>query len=664
MTDSTLRDDPLDQLSLETQATILSYLDRPDLLECTRVSRSWQKRVVDLGQIRWRCRIQPYQGVRRFIHGTVTDETFLLIPYYASHIESLHFRHYNDIEKICVYLRAMRDKGCTKIRQLTFSDCHIGNPEMFIDSLRGCVADNLHSFAITSTKTTLTPLSILTVCPQLRVLFYQVGPFGATEMNNEESSVLPNDVQFKQLVCLSIHGAIHESRLREILKRSPNLRFVRLCAATLKKNYRDYDYDDHTYSSATWPGVPELHAIRDHCQKIEHIELNRTQYFGKINMDSSREYDEMPWWKKYTEMDQAESPFSGLRLFKFIESENTDGDLYKTDIMTSEIFKVLQNNQQSLEALHLGNMSLRVGRGATYQGYDSIELEGCDIQDLSFPNLRELAFVGDIYLIEGELCQLLPKFPGLESLEISIAVEGILDRNLPNAIASLKALKSLSFKMPKWYDMESDGGYMPNEFGNESVNISRVLLALSASNDCRLEDLCLGGQVCGDLASVNGLVLTDEILDAVAKIPSLRKVQLHHDCLFQPDLPLTEQEERADLSSMEITVYGLKNFAKAIKKRQIEELWLGGIEDIPRLIFGSFGSVPSLRELHVTSHLQIDGLKLASLFGQRTRPKYKGKLIIHDHFYGVRFTKTVQKYTGKLKFCDDECSYVRHGQIW
>ncbi|KAI8150365.1 hypothetical protein BJV82DRAFT_586915 [Fennellomyces sp. T-0311] len=640
--DSSSRNDPFHYLPLEAQVAILACLGKSDLLKCALVSRRWMTRVLDLGQIRWRC-LKRQSLFANLLH--------LHAPYYAKQLEAVHLRGYSDTKMICQFLSALRDTGCTKIRQLIISGCCIDDPTTFIDTLKGCIAENLHAFAITSTDTALTPLSILTLCPQLRVLYYEVGRSGAAELSKKETMTLPRDVKFDQLVCLSLHGAFHESRFREIARRSRNLRFVRLFAAPSR---------DDIYKYSESPGTFELATIQGSCQNIEHIEFNRTQCTGKVSISTCSEYDELPWWKKYVEMDRTASPYSGLRVFKYIESEfaNSRDDVVYT---LGRILKYLKKHQDTLESLHLGNMPL-VATGSTEDDCPSDPGDGYqpviyDINDLSFPNLRDLAFIGDIDLEGKKLRQFLLKSSTLESLEISVVIKGLLDEKLPSTMVDLKSLKSLSFKMPGWYDIDKNYHYPQGvqNFTDEKNSIASVLTALGESSDCRIESLCLGGHICGDLASPNGIGLTDTLLDAVAKVRSVRKLQLHHQDLYQADSEFDDQEVNDDLSDMELTKTGLISFAKAIKNSKIQEMWLEGIEEIPTRICTSIGSMASLRELHVAGDLNIDGRKLSALFGRQDKPRYMGKLIIHDDIGDSKHRKTVAKYGDKLEFCYSEC---------
>ncbi|KAI8149947.1 hypothetical protein BJV82DRAFT_585293 [Fennellomyces sp. T-0311] len=551
--------DPLNYFAGEINGEIFSHLSARDVAECMLVNKDWRNRVAHLSVQPWKTLNLVYDVTR-----TISEQP----PPFSENIEIVNFLDYDT--GIVDALESIVSWNCRNIKRLSFYECEITDQVLFIEALEK-IASQLRVLVFEEHQSDIDLLSILDACPQLQSLHFQpeiIGDYQRMELgvDKQEHEASRRHTIFENLTCLSIDSVVGIPAIRNILKRCPNLRCVRLGNTDIE-SLEDPDIQEINMNNET----TDLEMIIEHCPGIEYIECNRMDNSGKDGNAIPVSFPNISWWQDYMEHDKA-LPSRGLRVLKFFGVSVGYDDEYDF----GQVFRLIKQSQNTLEVLYLAQCE---------------NLEG--LHTLHMPKLRELACKNDIYSEKpDQLNEFIEHCPSLEKLEIDATAIGLLSPDLAGILARLNSLKTLSFQMPYknyFYNMDVLDGPM--------VNACTLLQSMGAI-DTHVEHMSFGTQC-------NGFPLFEAILHATATIRSLRSLQLHNYELLPEDTDdyvsrLCSDDSDSDLFVSTISKTGLSSFIKAIQNSNIERIWFSKVS-LSNRAFQHLGDMRSLQELRITN---------------------------------------------------------------
>ncbi|KAG2216669.1 hypothetical protein INT45_006203 [Circinella minor] len=500
-----------------------------------------------------------------------------------------------------------------------YSSTHANDKLDFISILK-TLGDTLRVLSMIGEGSSLSFFSILQACPDLHTLHYDVAPkntlFDTVIGDDPSSSFSDNEesdqqVQFRNMTCLSLNFIIPSVLVNKILKRCSNLRCVRLGNVD---PYPHWYWLDANVLTTTKKNT-DLTSIVRLCPHVEYIECNRRDWFRNddnfINV-----YTEMSWWKEYG--DKHPSLFSPerhsqffqeplpLRVLKFFGVEDQDYSF-------SDVAYLLKKSQSSLQSLHL----------------EQCELIGL-LNGLSMSQLREFHCRSSICSSVQELIAFIGRCPMLERFALDVNHNILHDSHhsmlLTNTFAHLPFLTTLDFRLFCYGDTDVINGGIAI-----STYISRLLHHLGSQEICYIENLTFGAEYCG-------IPISNSIINAAASISSIRNIQIYRN--YDDDIELENAFSEQNEENQNIhddthghcplfTPGGIVHFLTKLQRNtRIEVLHFQCIKNLPTEAFKILGQIVTLRELHIFDCSPICKTRIRYLLEQDISQQNFKKLVI------------------------------------
>ncbi|KAI7861006.1 hypothetical protein BDC45DRAFT_529613 [Circinella umbellata] len=608
------RCDPLVHLCQDVLIIIFTYLETQDVLNCSYVNHVWYNRIPTLSTTPW-------------------EELYLSDEYHpieisekpsprSQYIKSICATSYSDIMlQNCINMAKITWK-CQNIRRLTLYVSSVNDKLDFINILK-TLGDTLRVLIMVGEGSPLSFFSILQACPDLHTLHYDVAPkntlFDTVIGDDPSSSFSDNEelnqhqqVQFRNMTCLSLDFIIPSILVNKILKRCPNLRCVRVGNVNPYPHW--YWLDENVLS--TNKKNTDLTSILQLCPHVEYIEYNRRDSF--INDDDFMNlFTEMSWWKEYG--DKHPSLFSAenhpqffqesspLRVLKFFGVEDQDYSF-------SDVAYLLKRSQNSLQILHL----------------EQCELMGL-LEELSMTQLREFHCRSSICSSDEELISFIGRCSMLERFALDVNHDILqssqLSMLLIDTFAHLPFLTTLDFRLFCYNDTD-----VFNSSIAISTHISRILHHLGSQKHCSIEKLTFGTDSCT-------IPISNSMINAAASISSLRNIQIYRN--YEDDIEMEsaiseQNEENPNIHHDDthghcplFTPEGIVNFLTKLQQNtRIEVIHFQDTKNLLDEAFKVLGQIRTLRELYLFDCSCISKTSIRYLLEQGISQQNFKKLVI------------------------------------